>query len=76
MGGALDVEALNRSLKTIICRHESLRTTFSYLEGSPAQIINKTAEVPLPVINLSALSVGEREIEGAKIGQRGSQAAF
>ncbi|MGZ3461451.1 MAG: amino acid adenylation domain-containing protein, partial [Archangium sp.] len=35
--GRLDVEALERSLREIVRRHEALRTTFAQVEGQPVQ---------------------------------------
>src|ERR1700728_1837648 len=37
--GVLDEAALRRSLDRIVARHETLRTTFVFLDGEPAQQI-------------------------------------
>ena len=37
--GPLNIEALNKAFKTIISRHESLRTVFKELDGQPCQSI-------------------------------------
>ena len=37
--GELDRQALCRALDRIVARHEALRTTFSWLDGRPVQII-------------------------------------
>ena len=37
--GALDVDALQRSVAAIVTRHESLRTTFPMVAGQPAQLV-------------------------------------
>ncbi|HEU4558250.1 MAG TPA: AMP-binding protein, partial [Longimicrobium sp.] len=39
LGGALDEAALERALGEIIRRHESLRTTFMEVDGSPVQVV-------------------------------------
>src|SRR3712207_2953192 len=39
LGGALDVDALERALGEIVRRHESLRTVFREVDGSPVQVI-------------------------------------
>ncbi|MBA3441823.1 MAG: condensation protein, partial [Pyrinomonadaceae bacterium] len=52
MNGALNVEALSRTLNEIVARHESLRTTFDVIEGSPVQVIAPSLSMPLPVIEL------------------------
>ncbi len=47
--GALNVEALRQAIDTIVARHESLRTTFADVDGSPTQIITPTLRMSLPV---------------------------
>jgi hypothetical protein len=51
--GALDVEALRRSIEEIIRRHESLRTTFEMSGGELLQIVQPPARFELPVEDLS-----------------------
>src|SRR6266487_5495400 len=41
--GQLNLEALQQSLKEIVGRHESLRTTFDFVDGAPVQIISESA---------------------------------
>jgi amino acid adenylation domain-containing protein len=53
--GRLDSRALARSLEEIARRHEALRTTFSVINGEPAQVIGPPAPADLPVIDLSGL---------------------
>jgi glyine---[glycyl-carrier protein] ligase len=50
--GSLDVEALRAALTGIVARHESLRTRFPVIEGSPAQVVAEPFEVDLPVVVL------------------------
>ena len=45
--GALDVAALERSLRELVRRHESLRTTFPTQEGQPVQVILPPWQLPL-----------------------------
>jgi natural product biosynthesis luciferase-like monooxygenase protein/non-ribosomal peptide synthase protein (TIGR01720 family) len=54
LGGALDVEALQRALDAIVARHEILRTTFSDADQQLTQIIAPSQPAPLTVIDLSA----------------------
>ncbi|NEQ89180.1 MAG: non-ribosomal peptide synthetase, partial [Moorea sp. SIO2I5] len=42
--GKLDYVALQKSLNQIIARHETLRTTFSEINGTPVQIIQPPFE--------------------------------
>jgi hypothetical protein len=39
--GPLDVEALNRSLRAILVRHETLRTRFPTEDGRPVQVVEE-----------------------------------
>ncbi|HEU4556335.1 MAG TPA: amino acid adenylation domain-containing protein, partial [Longimicrobium sp.] len=61
LGGALDEAALERSLGEIVRRHESLRTVFAEVDGSPAQVIAPFGGFILPVEDLSRLSDPDRE---------------
>ena len=53
LSGRLDTAALKLSLNEIVRRHESLRTTFSVVDGEPVQVIAPPAEFSLPVLDLS-----------------------
>src|SRR6185503_9089378 len=44
----LDIDLLTRALNEIVRRHESLRTTFSLLDGQPAQIIAASLKLEIP----------------------------
>ncbi|HEX9935823.1 MAG TPA: amino acid adenylation domain-containing protein, partial [Longimicrobium sp.] len=61
LGGALDVAALERALGEIVRRHESLRTVFGEVDGSPVQVIAPFGGFTLPVEDLSRLGEGDRE---------------
>ena len=43
--GHLDIEALERSLSTVVARHEALRTTFVSVDGEPVQVIHASGAV-------------------------------
>ncbi|HYP30133.1 MAG TPA: amino acid adenylation domain-containing protein [Blastocatellia bacterium] len=53
--GDLNVPALKHSLNRIIKRHEVLRTTFSWANGKPVQVIAPAMRAELPVIDLRGL---------------------
>src|SRR4051794_39113760 len=59
--GRLQVEALARSLNALVRRHEILRTTYGVRDGEPVQIVNEDRQVPLPVVDLTALRRPEQE---------------
>ncbi|WP_353931426.1 non-ribosomal peptide synthase/polyketide synthase [Okeanomitos corallinicola TIOX110] len=63
--GKIDKLALEKSLKAIINRHESLRTNFREIAGKAEQIIHTDSDWKLSIIDLQNLSTekAEKEIE-------------
>src|SRR4051794_14154352 len=59
--GDLDRRALELSLAEILRRHDVLRTTFAAPDGRPMQVVHPSRTTELPVIDLAALAVDERE---------------
>ncbi|RKG96734.1 non-ribosomal peptide synthetase, partial [Corallococcus sp. CA047B] len=59
LSGELDVGALRRTFGELVRRHESLRTTFRALSGSPVQVVAPASEVPLTWVDLSGEADGE-----------------
>lgn len=57
LAGELDVRALERSLSTLIDRHETLRTAFELIDGKPAQVIRQVGHVAMPMVDLSDLQI-------------------
>ncbi|MBF0414085.1 MAG: amino acid adenylation domain-containing protein, partial [Desulfamplus sp.] len=53
--GELDVDNFIKSFKTVIKRHESLRTTFKVIDGEPRQIIHQDVEFELPLKNFTQI---------------------
>ncbi|MEM8531176.1 MAG: amino acid adenylation domain-containing protein [Chloroflexota bacterium] len=60
--GTLNYEALVRSFQIIVDRHESLRTTFTVLEGQPIQHIAPKLALTIPLVDLSAMEADDREL--------------
>lgn len=58
--GRLNMEALMRSLREIVRRHETLRTAFVDVDGTPMQRICPPSDFPVPIIDLRACS---REVQ-------------
>ncbi|MFW9261387.1 amino acid adenylation domain-containing protein [Nostoc sp. CALU 546] len=54
--GQLEVTLLEQSLNEIIRRHETLRTTFTTVNGQPVQIIADSLKLSLSVINIELQS--------------------
>src|SRR6185295_4419802 len=65
--GSLDLLALRASLSEVVRRHESLRTTFERVDGSPVQRIEPAREVSLPEVDLRGLLAAARELEMGRL---------
>jgi amino acid adenylation domain-containing protein len=59
--GPLDVDALRRSLREVVRRHEALRTTFAVRGGAPVQAVAAELRLELPVIDLRWIAEDKRE---------------
>lgn len=59
--GDLRVDVLQQALDELVCRHESLRTTFTLREGEPVQVIAPRLQVPISVVDLSDVPEADRE---------------
>jgi amino acid adenylation domain-containing protein len=61
--GALDADALARSLRAIAARHEALRSRFTAADGRPEQTVAPPGEPALPAVDLGFLPAGRRGAE-------------
>jgi amino acid adenylation domain-containing protein len=62
MRGQLNFVALEQSLNEVVRRHESLRTTFSQVDGQLVQVIAPAAWSPLSIVDLRGLDNAERHL--------------
>ena len=76
MKGSLDIPALERAIHEIVRRHEPLRTCFVKKGETPVQKVMPDAAIPLPLENLEALALHEKEAALAKGLARETQAPF
>ena len=67
--GRLDRVALERTINTIVERHESLRTHFEEVDGEPIQVIERERRIEVPVEDLSGLE-GEAQREAIRAALR------
>ena len=74
--GPLDISALDESLNEIVRRHESLRTTFTIVNGEPMQVIAANLRLYLSTLNLSSFPRSEWESEVQKTLTRESRFPF
>jgi amino acid adenylation domain-containing protein len=72
----VDVTALRRSLNKVVQRHEALRTVFVQTEGEPEQHVLPQLDLEIPVVDLSALRVDEREQAVMRIAERQGRQPF
>jgi thioesterase domain-containing protein/non-ribosomal peptide synthetase component F len=61
--GPLDPALLEQAFNQIIRRHEVLRTTFTVVEGQPAQLIKPSLQIKVPVVDLRHFPKSERDAE-------------
>src|SRR5713226_7062654 len=61
INGALDKQALERSVQEIVRRHEILRTTIGVERGIPFQFISPSATVPLRQLDLRDIAASKRD---------------
>lgn len=74
LDGILHTMALERSLQTVIQRHELLRTTFQEKAGLPVQVIHPAGPLYFPSIDLHGLEQEAREREVRRlVAQDGGQ---
>ena len=76
LDGALDVPALEWSLRTIQQRHEILRTTFRDTGSGAEQVIAPEAAITIPVIPLDGLAPAEEEAEVKRRAEQEARHAF
>ena len=55
LDGSLDVDALERSVTSVIARHEALRTTFETVDGKPAQNVREPQPFRFAHVDLSTV---------------------
>ena len=62
LDGPLDQSALAAALTAVVHRHETLRTTFTVMDGQPVQVIHPPAPVPLPILDVPDAATADRMI--------------
>ena len=74
--GPLEVDALAKSFRALVCRHESLRTTFRTGVGGPEQIISTESVTALRQEDLSHLPATDREAVAQRWAQEEARRPF
>ncbi|MBE7122190.1 non-ribosomal peptide synthetase [Bacillus cereus] len=76
INGSLNVEALEKSINTIVKRHEILRTIFKELDGQPVQVVMPYNEVEISIINLTEESKDKKEVNALELVQKETRFPF
>jgi amino acid adenylation domain-containing protein len=63
----VDTEALAGAIKTLVHRHEALRTTIAIENGQPVQHVNRAAMATLRMLDLRALNHRDRQTEARRL---------
>ncbi|MEJ2051762.1 MAG: condensation domain-containing protein, partial [Calditrichota bacterium] len=74
--GMLNIEVLEKSINTIVQRHEIMRTYFPSYNGKVEQYISEFVYKKLKIIDLSNLTEGERDAKSKRIIEEESGKAF
>ncbi|MCW1886943.1 amino acid adenylation domain-containing protein [Luteolibacter flavescens] len=74
--GPLDAILLEKALRTIVERHESLRTHFEEDGGELLQVVAPEADFIFPIHDVSHLPEGERQVEADRLGSIEAQRPF
>ncbi|HEY7354997.1 MAG TPA: amino acid adenylation domain-containing protein [Ktedonobacterales bacterium] len=65
--GALDAQALERSLDELLSRHDTLRASFALGADQPVAIIGPAEPLALPVVDLASMPEARREAEALRL---------
>ncbi|HEX8707618.1 MAG TPA: condensation domain-containing protein, partial [Pyrinomonadaceae bacterium] len=76
LSGPLSLSALRHALSLTLSRHESLRTSFSLLDGHPVQVVAPDLPLPLRIVDLEELDEEERARRVRSICEEEAAAAF
>lgn len=74
--GAVNRQALKRSLELIIERHEILRTTLAVTDGQPVQKIQAAIPLPLVEVDLTNTAVEVRETKARDLANQAAKQPF
>lgn len=74
--GKLNVAALEQSINEIIRRHETLRTTFATVDGQPVQVINPSATIDMPKVDLLHLPSDQKLAEAIRLATLDARTPF
>jgi NRPS condensation-like uncharacterized protein len=76
ISGLLNLDALELSLREVIRRHESLRTSFVKKNGEAVQVVSDGKAFTLPLMNLQDLTQEQQSIEAQRLTEEVAQQPF
>jgi condensation domain-containing protein/phosphopantetheine binding protein len=74
--GRLDAQALRAALGEIVRRHEVLRTSFTFSEDEPEQVISPVRPFPLPLVDMRSLAPAESARETRRLAEEEARRPF
>ncbi|HEX8273629.1 MAG TPA: amino acid adenylation domain-containing protein [Longimicrobiaceae bacterium] len=74
--GPLRAASLRRALGEVVRRHEALRTRFPERDGTPVQVVDPPAPLPLPAVDLAGLAEDARARELRRLADADAAAPF
>ena len=74
--GNLNIDALEKAIKEIIRRHESLRTTFKDVAGKPVQVISEDINFKLEQLDISHFPEEDRQAEALRLAKAEAATPF
>ena len=74
--GIFHIEAFRQALAALVMRHETLRTTFPAIDGTPYQVIAEQPVLHMNVVDLRSWAESERESEALRLVTEESQQPF
>ena len=76
LSGVIDVRAFGRAIDEVVRRHDVLRARFTVVDDEPAQVIRPFERVAVPLVDLTALTVTDRDAEVRRLATEEAQRSF
>ncbi len=74
--GNLNRSALELSVRGLIQRHDTLRTSFETDSGRPIQVVEADSAIEISFVDLAGISSGDRQLEVHRIGMEEARFSF
>ncbi|MFK5968540.1 MAG: amino acid adenylation domain-containing protein [Candidatus Marithrix sp.] len=77
LGRPIDIVVLEKCINEVLCRHDSLRTTFTTdKDGQPIQVISLIKNWDLPIVDLSEFPANTKEDEYIRLATQSAKQPF